>query len=118
MVQSIEYSLGYNSKMEFREYREVGSERTGSLNPTIHLDIEGARGPDGQDVQITLGLNPRDLDYLVECFFYPATGGVLGRNIYRQLFNRLMKKRWAVMTHPDDKKPAEPSDSFWNGGIY
>lgn len=90
--------------IQFGASDSVGNEKPGSLHflnlNGVHV-TPGPYGPAiGEPVDITLALSPRQVAQIVKHFFIEV---VFAGGIYGKLLQRLMTKRWAVMTASEFK---------------
>ena len=85
--------------IQFGASDSPGNEKPGSLH---FLNLNGVQPmsgpygtPVGDPVDITIALTPRQVAEVVKHFFVEV---VFAGGIYQKFFQRLMSKRWAVMT--------------------
>lgn len=99
--------------IQFGASDSPGNEKPGSrhfLNLNGVQPMSGPYGtPVGDPVDITIALTPRQVAEIVKHFFVEV---VFAGGIYQKFFERLMIKRWALMTASEHKTPAWDFDAF------
>ncbi len=92
--------------IQFGASDSVGNEKPGSrhfLNLNNVQPMSGPYGtPMGDPMDISIALTPRQVAQIVRHFFVEV---VFAGGIYKALLQRLMAKRWAVMTASEYKTP-------------
>ncbi|MBI2055128.1 MAG: hypothetical protein HYT39_03465 [Candidatus Sungbacteria bacterium] len=99
--------------IQFGASDSVGNEKPGSLH---FLNLNGVQPmsspygtPVGNPVDISIALSPRQVAQIVKHFFVEV---VFAGGIYQKFFERLMTKRWALMTAAEYKSPVMDSEAF------
>jgi hypothetical protein len=79
----------------------------------INVRVREVKGPNGEPVNegevidFVLGLTVPQVAQIVKLFFWDIICDA-ERPFFRNMFLRLLRKRWAVMTDPLSKNPTDP----------